>query len=330
MIKTFFSPLSRENDFVRLGQGDDCALIASRAGHECAISTDTLVSGVHFLPTLNAEALGYRCLAVNLSDLAAMGARPRAYTLSLSLPEINPQWLAAFSNGLRHGAAPYDCVLMGGDLTKGPVVSVTITVFGEVALGQALRRDGMRLGDQLWLSGSIGGAWCGLQLALGTLAVEAPWLRLSDTQSDEARRCFERPQARVALGQSLVGIATAALDVSDGLAGDAQHLCRASGLGLVVELDCLPIFSALRSHSDRFAAGLEVALTGGDDYELLFTAPAACSPQIHDIAEDLGVPLSRVGRVTANTNQGLVHYVSDQPHVQAEITERVRNGFEHF
>lgn len=250
---------------VALGIGDDCALLRPTPGRQLAISSDMLVEGRHFFPDVEPAALGHKALAVNLSDLAAMGARPLGFTLALSLPAADDAWLAAFADGLHALADAHACPLVGGDTTRGPL-NICITVFGEVAPGQALRRDAARAGDDLWLSGRTGEARLALERLLGT-----DWARM--TTGDEAlcRQRLERPTPRLALGAALAGLAHAAIDLSDGLAGDLGHILAASGVGADIDQTALPVAPALQALPD--AQRLECLLHGGDDYELLFTAP---------------------------------------------------------
>jgi len=267
LIARYFNRPTRR---AALGPGDDCALLAPAAGQQLAVSSDMLVEGRHFLSTVDPARLGHKALAVNLSDLAACGARPLACTLALALPRVDEVWLAGFSEGLYALADAHGCELVGGDTTAGPL-NVCITVFGEVPAGGALLRNGARAEDDLWVShaagGGIGDARLALEVFRGTLALDGE-------RFERVRRAMERPEPRVALGLALRGVASAALDVSDGLLGDLSHLLRRSGVGATVEADAVPRSAELA------AQPLEVqrlcTLSGGDDYELLFTAaPAA-------------------------------------------------------
>ena len=239
------------------GIGDDCARVAPGAGHELAITTDLLVEGRHFLPDVDPGKLGHKCLAVNLSDLAAAGATPRWFTLAICLPSVDEGWLDDFSSGLFSLAKKHEVELIGGDTTRGPVRTINITALGEVPRGKALGRAGARPGDDIWVSGALGGA------ALGLVHPEI---------AAAAKRLHE-PQPRVALGQKLRGLASAAIDVSDGLAGDLGHILERSRVGAVVRYDDIPrekAFEALKN--ERLER--DCVLAGGDDYELLFTARA--------------------------------------------------------
>jgi thiamine-monophosphate kinase len=274
-----------------LGNGDDCALLRPAEGMQLAISTDTLVEGRHFLSTVDPVRLGHKALAVNLSDLAACGARPMAFTLALTLPRVEEAWLAGFSRGLLELADAHDCELIGGDTTAGPL-AIGITVMGEVPTGQALLRSGARAGDDLWVSGWPGLARLALEAFRGTLRPG-----LSAEAFDAARLAMECPVPRVALGLGLRGLASAAIDVSDGLLGDLAHLLRRSRVGASLAVDALPVSPWLAERSR--ALQLDCVLAGGDDYELVFTTPAARRADVLQLGEGLGLPLSRIGRIEA-------------------------------
>jgi thiamine-monophosphate kinase len=280
-----------------LGNGDDCALIAPRAGMQLAISTDTLVEGRHFLSTVPPERLGHKALAVNLSDLAACGATPLGFTLALTLPRVDESWLGAFARGLFELADAHDCELIGGDTTAGPL-ALSITVFGEVPAGQALLRGGARAGDDLWVSGQPGEARLALEAFRGTLHPA-----LSGEAFEACRLVLECPEPRVALGQGLRGLASAAIDVSDGLLGDLGHILARSGVGADLFADALPCGPCLRIRPR--AEQLDCILAGGDDYELLFTAPGVHRAAIEALGASLGLPLSRIGRVRAEPGRTL-------------------------
>ncbi len=297
----------------RLGIGDDCALLAPAAGSELAISTDMLVAGRHFFPDVDPASLGWKTLAVNLSDLAAMGARPRAFTLALALPAIDARWLAAFAAGLFECADAFDCELVGGDTTRGPL-NLCVTVFGEVAEGLALRRDAAEAGDDLWVSGTLGGAALALR-------------RLQDgADVDPAlRRTLERPQPRVALGTALVGIAHAAIDVSDGLAQDLNHVLAASACGACLRLDALPSHPALADLPD--AIRHRTALAGGDDYELCFTAPAWRRDAVTRAADVGATPVARIGSIVVG---GGLRFVDADGADSRTVDPASLRGFDHF
>ncbi|MDR6534965.1 thiamine-phosphate kinase [Variovorax soli] len=275
-----------------LGVGDDCALLAPAPGMQLAVSTDMLVEGRHFLSTVDPARLGHKALAVNLSDLAACGAKPLAFTLALSLPAVDTAWLEAFSRGLFALADAHGCELVGGDTTRGPL-NVCITVFGEVPAGAALLRSGARPGDELWASGTLGDARLALEVFRGTLA-------LPPEAFEQARRRMELPEPRVALGQALRGIASAAIDLSDGLVGDLGHILAASGVGATVDADAacavtgVPASAALDPALRRTCA-----LAGGDDYELLFSAPPAAAAAVREAGRQSATPVARIGRIEA-------------------------------
>lgn len=282
LIARFFARASQAG--VPLGIGDDCALVRPATG-ALAVSSDMLVAGRHFFPDVSPISLGHKALAVNLSDLAAMGARPLAFTLALALPHIDETWLQGFSDGLLALADAHAIRLVGGDTTRGPL-NLCITVMGEVAPAHALRRDAARAGDAVWVSGELGAAAFAVRsrLAGAPLAEDHPAL---------AR--LERPEPRLALGLALVGVARAAIDLSDGLVGDLGHVLARSGLGATVDVAMLPLAACLDDvpTDER----LQCALAGGDDYELLFTAPADAGDVVLRAAQAAGTPVRRIGRI---------------------------------
>ena len=298
-----------------LGIGDDCALLMPGPGMQMAISSDMLVENRHFFAGADARMLGHKCLAVNLSDLAAMGARPVAFTLALALPAADPAWLDGFSRGLFALADEHGCELIGGDTTRGPL-NICITIFGELAPGQALRRDAARTGDDLWISGTLGDARLALAcyqddyvLAPGPLAIAAQRLHM--------------PTPRVALGLALAEgrLAHAAIDISDGLVGDLGHILDASQVGATLVLDLLPAGPVLAAQDAtlrrRFCAA------GGDDYELCFTAPPAKRAAIIAAAAAAGTAVTRVGSIEAEPGLRIVN-ASGLPVVMG------LSGFDHF
>ena len=272
-----------------LGPGDDCALIAPSPGCELAITTDMLVEGTHFLPDAEPEALGWKTLAVNLSDLAAMGAKPRWVLLAGCLPKADEVWLAAFARGFFALAKQHGVDVIGGDTTRGPR-NFCVTAIGEVPVGQALRRDGARAGDELWVSGVPGAAGLGLQQALGRLSLPEPLRAI-------CLAALHRPTPRLELGLALRGVASSAIDVSDGLLGDLMHLLERSKLAAVVEPHRLP--ELVGAGSPLAVAARRAQLAGGDDYELIFSAPPEKRRSIEIIAGDLGLQLHSFGRLTA-------------------------------
>lgn len=293
LIRRYFTRPARK---AVLGVGDDCALLDPRPGHLLAVSSDMLVSGRHFFPDVPPRALGHKALAVNLSDLAAMGAEPRAFTLALALPEADPPWLAELAAGMLELADAHGCELVGGDTTRGPL-TLSLTVFGDVPRGSALRRDAARPGDDIWISGTLGDA----RLALGDCRGE--WL-LPEPDFTLVRPRMDTPAPRVALGMALRGLAHAALDISDGLVGDLGHILERSQVGALLDVDALPRSEVLASQPRD--CQLECVLAGGDDYELCFTAPVGTREALAALAERLALPLTRVGTITAEPGLRLV------------------------
>jgi len=290
IIERFFRHLGAVRTDVVLGIGDDAALLRPPPGFDLALTTDSLVENVHFLPGSAPRSLGHRALAVNLSDLAAMGAQPGWALLSLALPSIDESWLGEFATGLGRLARGHEVALVGGNLSRGPL-NITLQLAGFVPAGTALRRSGARAGDEVWVSGTLGDA------ARGRLAVGAA----VDASSAWLRQRFEYPSPRVALGEALRGVATACIDLSDGLLADLPRLASASGCGAVLEVDRLPLSEALVAAA-RAAPGGEpwqTALLGGEDYELCFTAPSAAAAALADIAARVAVPLTRCGALRA-------------------------------
>jgi len=274
-----------------LGIGDDCALLAPTPGTQMAISSDMLVEGRHFFAGADARMLGHKCLAVNLSDLAAMGARPVAFTLALALPAADRAWLAPFSEGLFALADQFGCELIGGDTTKGPL-NICITIFGEIAPGHALRRDGARVGDDVWISGTLGDARLALAHYWNEHALSADALALAAPR-------MHTPSPRVALGMALAGapIAHAAIDISDGLAGDIGHILAASNVGATLNADALPAGAVLATQDSALRRRFSAA--GGDDYELCFTAAPAQRAAVLAAALTAGTAVARVGTIEA-------------------------------
>ncbi len=287
---------------VRLGVGDDCALLQPAPGTQLAISSDMLVEGRHFFADVDPATLGHKALAVNLSDLAACGARPLAFTLALSLPQADEAWLAAFARGLFALADAHDCQLIGGDTTRGPL-NICITIFGEVPVtdkgSRALLRSGARPGDELWVSGTLGDARLALEALQGRRKLPPALLQA-------ARARLEQPTPRIALGLALRGVASAALDVSDGLLGDLGHILQASGCGACIDTTLAAPLLATPDVTLDEAERLSLVLAGGDDYELLFTAPAAQGQSVLAAAREAATPVTRIGRIEAETGLRLV------------------------
>ena len=311
-------------DSIALGIGDDCALLQPAPGMQLAVSTDLLVEGRHFFADVDPAALGHKALAVNLSDLAAMGAEPLAFTLALALPPERAQdeaWLAALAQGLFALADAHGCALVGGDTTAGPL-TLCITVFGQVPAGHALRRDGARAGDDLWVSGTLGDARLALAALRGEIDLPAEALA-------QARQRLERPTPRLALGTALRGIAHSAIDVSDGLAGDLGHILKASQVGAAIEAVDASKLIASRAMlaGDEGTFGLKsllsFILTGGDDYELAFTAPPAARAAVQAAAQRVATPVTRIGRIEAEPGLRLID-------ADGHATPLAARAFDHF
>ncbi len=290
IARHFTRPGRSARPALALGVGDDCALLQPAPGQQLAISTDMLVEGRHFLSTVAPERLGHKALAVNLSDLAACGAEPLGCTLALALPRADEAFVAGFARGLFALADAHAIELVGGDTTAGPL-NICITVFGQVPAGQALLRSGARAGDELWVSGNaLGDARLALEVFRGTQT-------LPGEAFEAVRRAMELPQPRVALGLALRGVASSAIDISDGLLGDLGHVLQRSGVGATVEVDTLPRSAVLAAMPP--ALQHECLLAGGDDYELLFTAPASAHAAVLQAGQRAGVVVTRCGRIEA-------------------------------
>ena len=289
LIRDHLTGVGAPRDDVVVDVGDDCALLQVPAGRELAISIDTLVAGVHFLPDCDPKALGHKALAVGLSDLAAVGAEPAWATLALTLPSADATWLAAFVRGFGALARSQDMRLVGGDLTRGPL-SVSVQVHGLVPSGHALRRAGARPGDLVCVSGALGDAGLALR-----------HLQRGEHPDDYLRRRLERPTPRVALGELLRGVATSAIDLSDGLASDLGHILMASGCGARIELERLPL-------ADQVAGVVaatgdwELPLASGDDYELCFTIPPNHAAELPVLSAAAGCPLTQIGEIDAHAD----------------------------
>jgi thiamine-monophosphate kinase len=304
-----------------LGIGDDCALLTPGAGMQTAISSDMLVEGRHFFAGADPVQLGHKSLAVNLSDLAAMGAQPVGFTLALALPSADRAWLAGFSAGLFALADAHGCELIGGDTTKGPL-NICITIFGELAPDEALRRDAARPGDDIWISGTLGDA----RLALAARLKEpgAGEQLAGETERFAAASArLHAPTPRVALGRLLARqrIAHAAIDISDGLVGDIGHILKLSGVGAMLDVDALPTGPVLAGCAQQWRHAYAAA--GGDDYELCFTAPASAREAVLAAGAQSGTPVTRVGRIEAEPGLRLVDAHG------APLALRVK-GFDHF
>ncbi len=289
LIARYFTRKVRNTERLALGIGDDCALLTPGPGMQLAVSTDMLVEGRHFFAGADPRQLGHKCLAVNLSDLAAMGAKPLAFTLALALPQADEAWLKAFSRGMLQLADLHECELIGGDTTKGSL-NICITIFGEVPLADAMRRDGAQVGDDIWVSGTLGDA----RLALAGYRGEC---QLDDETQRLAAERMHAPTPRIALGLKLRGIAHAAIDISDGLAGDLQHILERSEVGADVHIDALPPGTML-AHQPQ-ALRRNFSLIGGDDYELCFTAAPERRDAVVNAAREACVAVTKIGSIGA-------------------------------
>ncbi len=333
LIRRYFT---RATPSALLGVGDDAALLQVSDGNVLAVSTDMLVSGTHFFPDADPFLLGHKTLAVNLSDMAAMGATPRWATLAIALPGANETWLEKFSAGFFALAQQYGVELVGGDTTRGPL-NLCVTIFGEVPAQQALRRSGAQVGDEVWVSGTLGDA----ALALAHLQGR---IMLSDAEYAACAPALHQPQPRVALGLALRGIASSAIDISDGLLADLGHILAASQTGAEIQFAALPVSAVLRACLTPPSLPLsgeepslppdkgglrgvkllqQCALSGGDDYELCFTAPGARHAELLGIAARLKLPLTCIGKIVAGLGC-LVHDAAGDPlNIEA-------SGYDHF
>lgn len=313
LIERFFK---RPAQFADVGIGDDCAIWSPRAGHQLAFSTDMLLEGRHFLSTVDPQSLGHKALAVNLSDLAACGATPKAFLLSLSLPRVDEAWLSGFSSGLFKLADFNQCELIGGDTTQGPL-NISITVIGEVPIGQAILRNSAQVGDDLYVSGFLGDARLALEAFRGNIS-------LPENVFKSARLRMELPTPRLHLGQALRGIATSMADISDGLLGDLKHILKASHVGAEIYLSSttgLMLTGSLWSCPTDLA--MTCVLSGGDDYELLFTAAPTSAKDVQAVAMASDIQVTCIGRITDSNNVVLLD-AQGQPHNKQYLS------FDHF
>lgn len=317
LIERFFAGPSgpsvvRAEAGVALGIGDDAALLTPTVGQSLVVTSDMLVAGQHFFPDVAPEALGHKTLAVNLSDLAAMGARPRWAILAVALPEVDAAWLAAFARGFFALAERSGVSLVGGDTTRGSL-NLCVTLLGEVPAGEALRRDAAKVGDDIWVSGDLGGAALAVKQRRGEVDLGA-----------DAAACLQRldwPEPRLALGAALRGVAHAALDISDGLLADLGHIVQRSRVGADIALAAIPVVPVLARWPDFFA---DCALAGGDDYELCFTAPPGRANAVRAAGALAGVTVTRIGRITAMPGVRLLDATGRKQLLPA------RGGFDHF
>lgn len=311
-----------ESAHITLGIGDDCALLKPPAGEEIAVTSDMLVEGRHFFAAANPELLGRKALAVNLSDLAAMGAKPLGFTLAIALPHVDTAWLEAFSKGLFAVAKQFSCPLIGGDTTAGPL-TISITALGSIPSKKPIRRSGAKVGDDIWVSGTVGDA----RLTLAALRHEIN-LTDEDLQSIESR--MHNPTPRVELGIQLRNIASSALDISDGLLGDLQHILKQSHVDAQIVLDQLPKSVTLQKQS--MAIQNQFAASGGDDYEICFTAATQERNAIHGISKALNLPLSIIGQIIPMKNeQATIHLLDEEKKpISTNEAATLLKSFDHF
>lgn len=290
LIECYFNRATASRRDVETGIGDDCALLTLPEKQVLAISTDTLVCGTHFLPSISPNDLAYKALAVNVSDLAAMGAMPAWLTLALTLPEMDEAWLAAFSDSLFDSLNYYNMQLIGGDTTRGPL-SMTLGIHGFVPAGTALKRSGAKPGDWVYVTGTLGDSAAGLAILQQRLSVA------DAAQADYLVQRHLRPTPRILQGQALRELSTSAIDLSDGLIADLGHILKASGCGARIDLDALPLSSALRQCAEPEQV-LRWALSGGEDYELCFTVPEMNRGALDVALGYIGVPFTCIGQIT--------------------------------
>lgn len=315
LIARYFNRVRSSRRDVELGIGDDCALLTVADKQMLAVSTDTLVSGVHFLPDIDPADLGYKSLAVNLSDLAAMGADPAWLSLAITLPKSNSQWLSAYSDSLFELLDYYGMQLVGGDTTRGPL-SLTLTIHGLVPAGRALTRRGARIGDWIYVTGSLGDSAAGLAILQNTLHVDD-----EETRQRLLQRHL-RPQPRILQGQALRDLASSAIDLSDGLISDLQHILKASECGARINLDAIPQSDWLRGCVDEEQV-LRWALSGGEDYELCFTVPEINRGALELALGHLGADYTCIGQI-GPSSEGLRFFRDNK------ATELNWKGYDHF
>jgi len=300
----------------KLGVGDDAALISIGTDMELAISADMLVVGTHFFADCDPYQLGWKSLAVNISDMAAMGANPKWATLAIALPEVNQVWLAEFSRGFFACADAFNVDLIGGDTTRGPL-TISVQIMGELPIGKAIKRNGAKVDDEIWISGKLGDAALALQHLQSKLTLPKDTFIL-------CAKALHTPQPRVALGLALQDIANSAIDISDGLLADLGHILKQSNIGAILELKNIPHSSyadfPIDLHDENFRT---IVLAGGDDYELCFTAPLEKHAGILKLSESIKLPLTCIGHIT--TNNGIVVYG-----LENEILDIKETGFDHF
>ena len=318
LIQQYFTRPSPQAD---LGVGDDAALVRLSEGNQLVISTDMSVAGTHFLHDCAPYNIGWKALAVNVSDMAAMGAQPKWATLAISLPEVNQDWLAEFSRGFFACANSFNIDLIGGDTTRGPL-NISVTILGEAPAGKALKRSGAQVGDDIWVSGQLGSAALGLAHLQGKVQLTNKLVNELDT----CLKALNTPSPRTALGLALRGVATSCIDVSDGLLADLGHILQASNLGAAIDLEKIPCIELLKNNLD-YPQFQELLIAGGDDYELCFTAPQTKREEINALSKQLNLQISLIGKTRiasiSNTSGLQVDYKNNQ------IT-LLKQGFDHF
>lgn len=328
LISRYFAPLAAaEPGALRLG--DDAAVLALPSGKELVVTTDMLIEGVHFRADDPPQSVGVKALAVNLSDMAAMGAAPRAYVLALALPVAWPEmqrgsWLGSFTTGLAEMQDAFAMPLAGGDTvsTPGPL-SISITAFGLAPNEGAILRSGARPDDEVWLSGSIGDGALGLRVLTGSLALDDPLLEAALVER------YQRPRPRLALGRALAGLAHSCADVSDGLIADLGHICETSSVIAAVDAERLPLSTAARAAIERYPELWDFVVCGGDDYELVFTAAAADTAAVERVAEKVGTPVSNIGRISELPSPGAVSPVTVRT-ADGRVLRPAERGWSHF
>ncbi len=314
LISRYFSNCGAKRSDTAIGVGDDGAVLQVRDGYDLVVTTDTMAVGTHFFPDDDPRALGHKLVAVNVSDLAAMGAEPAWLSLAISLPAIDEPWVAALAAGLHETAEYYNCQLIGGDTTRGPL-SLTMVAKGIVPRGKAISRSGAKVGDYIYVTGTLGDAALGLRLCQGLHQV-------SKKHQTHILQRFHYPSARVALGQALRNIASSAMDLSDGLYSDIQHIMARSKVGASIDVCKLPLSQALKDSCDTTTA-IQLALSGGEDYELLFTVPEARRGSLDVLLSPYGIPLNCIGRITGVAGKLELKHAEQQYAYQHQ-------GFTHF
>ena len=310
IIKKYFQNHTFKRPDVIVGSGDDCAVLDVPSNHELVVSIDTMVEGTHFFPEMPADLLAHKILAVNLSDCAAMGADPAWITGAITLPTVDEQWLKLFSRGLFDTADQYGVQIVGGDLTHGQTLTISFQIHGFIPRGQALTRSGAQVGDGIYVTGTLGDAALGLD-----------FLRKHKTSSDKTVCQFLTPTPRINVGLALRGVANSCIDISDGLLGDLNHILHASKVGAEIAWTKIPLSSALKKLSELRAQ--QFSLTGGEDYELCFTAPENQHQRIMEIAEKHAIAITLIGETVAEKNLSVLDINGQEMKVQ-------RQGFEHF